>query len=253
MCKGDALTWLNQTKAAITVLRATLSDARSAGLTHGAFQNRLYTAKNEDLLGEAYLYDKDDVRAIAALEQAYADLSTLRHDEPQNEANLNGLVSVSDDLTVEYQKVHKDKQALKIAQYAYAATQEAADKDPLNKAAQSRALGLTRVVAEEMVLTGHRQAAIALTLQAHQKWKNLLRSTPDAATYRKYILSLRPAGDVFLLSGDRKQACAYYTMQSDEWRYFDKKWGISPSDRTEGYAAALQNEKACAGQGKFAT
>ncbi len=249
-CHGDSLTWLNRTKEAVPLLQAELDKALAARATKNI--SELSLIRNYRLLGEAHLYDSNMPAAVKALEAGYALANAVFAREGDSLRFLSALTNSSDTLAVAYSNTNRPRDALRVSKRGYEVALAAHDRDKSDISSLQRALSLSRIIAHNQSELGDYQEAAALLADTEKRWLGLIQRSPDdAAVYRKYALSMRPHGDVYRKAGNLNKACMYYRRMAEVWAKFDKRWGVSPSDKTEDVAYAAQNVAACNGIGTF--
>jgi tetratricopeptide (TPR) repeat protein len=252
LCHGDALVWLNRSDEAIVILAGELARAEKARAAKPREVDILRLAYNYRLLGEAYYYKPDMPSAVKQLERAYAILSDALDREPGNVRYTGSFLNVVDTLGSAYTHTNQSADGLRVTEKGYRLALQAHDRDRADINSLERALGLSRLVANFDARLGRYGDAKALMANTEARWQALVRQSPDlASTYRLYILSMLPHGQVYRISGDLQTACTYFRRAAKEWAYFDSKWKLSPSDKTEDVAAAAQAVRACDGKGEF--
>jgi eukaryotic-like serine/threonine-protein kinase len=252
ICRGDALVWRNETTPAIALLSSELARAQARENAQPGTISARAIARNLRFLGEAYFYANRLSEAATTHQEAFDLLTKERERFPTDQTSVNDYVSVADDLASTYSLMKRQRDGLVIARKAHAATVEAVRQDASDLNSLRRGLAIARVVAALQAELGETREAIALMAQTHKGWHTLITKFPDdAAIYRAYVLSIRVRGDVHRLAGQRETACHWYKTAQTGWATLDKRWGVSPSDKTEDVAYIEQDLKACAGQGKF--
>ena len=252
ICQGDALVWRNDTTPAIALLSSELTRARAREKAKpGSITPRAF-ARNLRFLGEAYFYANRLPEAAKTHQAAFDLLTAERARAPTDQTNVNDYVSVADDLASTYSLMKRQRDGLIIARKAHAATVEAVRQEPSDLNSLRRGLAIARVVAALQAELGETREAIVLMARTHEGWHRLIAKFPDdASLYRAYVLSIRVRGDVHRLAGERETACQWYKTAQTGWATLDKRWGVSPSDKTEDVAYIDQDVKACAGLGTF--
>ncbi len=252
VCRGDALVWRNETTPAIALLAAELTRAQARDKTQPGSIAPRAIARNLRFLGEAYFYARRLPEAATTHQQAFDLLTKERERFPTDQTSVNDYVSVADDLASTYSLMKRQRDGLVIARKAHAATVEAVRQDPSDLNSLRRGLAIARVVAALQAELGETREAMTLMAQTHDGWHRLIAKFPDdAAIYRAYVLSIRVRGDVHRLAGERETACHWYKAAQTGWATLDKRWGVSPSDKTEDVAYIDQDVRACAGNGTF--
>ncbi len=252
VCRGDALVWRNETTPAIALLSSELARAREREKARPGATSPRAIARNLRFLGEAYFYANRLPEAATTHQQAFDLLTKERERSPTDQTSVNDYVSVADDLASTYSLMKRQRDGLIIARKAHAATVEAVRQDASDLNSLRRGLAIARVVAALQADLGETREAITLMAQTHDGWHRLIAKFPDdAAIFRAYVLSIRVRGDVHRLAGERETACQWYKTAQTGWATLDKRWGVSPSDKTEDVAYIDQDIRACAGQGKF--
>ncbi len=252
LCHGDALVWLNRSDEAIPILAGELARAEKTRATRPAAVDTLRLAYNYRLLGEAYYYKPDMPSAVKQLEKAYAILSDALDQEPTNVRYTGSFLNVIDTLASAYTHTGQSAEGLKASEAGYRFAMQSYERDKADMNSLKSGLALARLVANFNARLGKFGTAKSLMANVEMRWQALLRQSPDqAALYRLYILSLIPHAQVYRLSGDTKTACSYFRRAAQEWAYFDRRWKLSPSDKTEDVAYAEQAVRACEGKGKL--
>lgn len=251
-CHGDALTWLNRTKEAVPILTAELAKADAMLARDPKAVDERTLILNYRLLGEAHLYDGNMPDATKVLEQGFDRVNTVFDANPNNLQFLGSLTNIADTLSVVYADGKRWRDSLRVSMRGYQVALAAHERDRADIGSLKSALSQSRNVAAIQAELGLYAEAKALMANTDARWLELVRRYPDqAALTRLYMLSLRPHGDVYRKSGDRAGACGFYRRASEEWVRFDRRWGVSPSDKTEEVAYAAQNLAACDGKGAF--
>lgn len=252
LCHGDALVWLNRSDEAIPILAGELDRAEKVKAARPSEVDTLRLAYNYRLLGEAYYYKPDMRSAVTQLETAYGILSRALEKDPSNVRFTGSFLNVIDTLASAYTHTGQSAEGLKVSETGYRYAMQAYERDKADMNSLKSALALARLVAGFNARLGNFNAAKSLMAATEARWQALVRQSPDqAALYRLYILSLLPHGEVYRMSGDTKTACTYFRRAASEWAYFDKRWKLSPSDKTEDVAYAAQSVRACDGKGEF--
>lgn len=252
ICRGDALVWRNETGPAIALLSSELAAAEARKKRDPDSVTPRAIARNLRFLGEAYFYANRLPEAAKTHQAAFDMLTREREGAPTDQTNVNDYVSVADDLASTYNLMKRQRDGLIIARKAHAATVEAVRQEPADLNSLRRGLAIARVVAALQAEVGETREAIVLMAQTHEGWHRLMAKFPeDAAIFRAYVLSIRVRGDVHRLAGEREAACRWYKAAQTGWAALDKRWGVSPSDKTEDVAYIEQDVRACAGQGTF--
>jgi eukaryotic-like serine/threonine-protein kinase len=251
-CHGDALTWLNRTKEAVPLLKAELDKALAVRARDPSKVDDLNLIRNYRFLGEAHLYDSNRPEAMHVLAKGYDSVVRIYERDTNSVRYLGALTNIADTLSVTLSESGQPRDSLRVSKRAYEIALAAHNRDYSDINSLKSALSLSRIVASGQAELGQHKAAQSLMADTEARWLGLTRRFPDqAATYRLYALSMRPHGDIYRKSGNLQQACAYYRRAAQTWAAFEKRWGASPSDKTEEIAYAAQNVSACEGNGQF--
>ena len=129
---------------------------------------------------------------------------------------------------------------------AKAAAERLSAADPLDIESRRRLLSLNGDITQVLVKLNRADEAGALIAQTHADYQALLKIHPDdAALFRAYARSIRPRADVLRAQGNPAQACVWSRSADAAWREFDRRWGISASDKSDEVAAVKADLAKC--------
>ena len=243
---GDCLTWLDRPKEALVLLSAEWNAAKSRlDGKPPTLDAALLQSRNMRMLGEAAFYAKDMESAVGFLKQGLAILVNLqktRPNEPRIIIRINGISQTLGESFVNLNRFQEGLDAMYIGQRAVISL---SNMEPSDKESRRRVLSVNGDITSALVKLGKLAEAAMLIGQTHTDYLALLGQNPnDSALFRAYARSIRPRGEVEQGLGNAAAACIWFRKADATWAEFDRRWGLTASDKADEVAAV---KKAIAG------
>jgi eukaryotic-like serine/threonine-protein kinase len=246
-CEGDALTWLNRSKESVPLLTALWIDTRKRWRSVEATPElRLVRARLLRMLGEAHYYDSNLEAAALYLGSSRDQLLEGLNAQPQHPDYNSALTSVATNLGAALFNLGRRREALETMFAGREAAMKLQSLDTNDLGAKRRVLSINTNIAMTLAELGRVGDAKKLIEATHDSYKKLISQSPnEGALARAYARSIRPRGVLYERSGDMKTACHWYGRAKTEWQSFDRRWGITDSDKKEEVAALDEALKKC--------
>jgi tetratricopeptide (TPR) repeat protein len=247
--EGDALTWLYRTDESLALLKA--EQARHETPVGGPLpplQVALLQLDTLRFLGEAEFYAHDFAAAAKALRRGLALADRLLSDHPNDPRVIIRITTIAQTLGDSLADSNHIPEAVAVLRSGRAAAARLSEMDSGDLSSRRRVLSYDTDIAAGLSALGRESEAEGVIAEDHRAYLALLKTYPnDANLFRAYARSIRSRGEIKERQGQHAEACAWFHKAQATWAEFDRRWGISPSDRTDSLASLAEDLPKCRG------
>jgi tetratricopeptide (TPR) repeat protein len=247
--EGDCLTWLFRTKESLALLETELARHESLVATVAPnLQVALLQLDTLRFLGEAEFYAHDFAAAAKALRRGLALADRMLSDHPNDPRIIIRITTIAQTLGDSLADSNHIPEAVTVLRSGRAAAARLSEMDSGDLSSRRRVLSYDADIAAGLSALGRQSEAEGVIAEAHRAYLALLKTYPnDANLFRAYARSIRSRGEIKEREGQHAEACAWFQMAQATWTEFDRRWGISPSDRSDSLASLDEDLQKCRG------
>ena len=247
LATGDALTWLDRPAEALAILKPELAAAQArASDAPPSLADRRLVIRNLRFAGEAEFYAKNLPGAVSYLQRGADAAQVEIASSGSQPSDIIAFANLSQTLGEAQLNLHLTRQAVATLTAAEGAAARLAALDSNDVGSRKRELSVGADLAEALAGDHRPDEAERLMAQVQRGYLAMLRTdASNAALFRAYARSIRPAGTIAREQHRSAEACAWFRRAEAAWRTFDQRWGASASDKADDIAQVQADLRSC--------
>ena len=247
-CRADVLVWMGDSKSAIAILLGERSAAAARFARRTPADDELFLlGLTSRLLAEAAYYANDPAGSVEYATQATLPLKELVRRHPKNVRFLDGyaasLLIKGEALMLEAK--HYDR-AVEVLAEGSSIYRRIIAGDPDDKSSLRALLSLEGDHAGALAMHGQVNQALALLDDIDRQYAAIVAKSPNEGNLvRQQARAMLPRPEILAMAGRKSEYCTALRRSVQAWRSFDKRFGASPSDKTDVIDKITKKLEAC--------
>jgi eukaryotic-like serine/threonine-protein kinase len=247
-CRGDAYTWLDKPKQALELLQSEADAAKTRMAARRASDDEVRELTLAyRLLAEAAFYDRDFTRSIAYGQTALATVEPLITTYPDNLRYARAKVAALMITAVSSVDGPKDfNKAIELLTEGSNTYRRFVARDPEDTGTLASLLSLEGDRVSALASAGRKNEARTLSDEISRQNDALIKKYPtDLMINRGRARALSSRVELLKRIGGKAAVCAGNRVAHDAWLAFEKKFGLTDSDRRDILVPIESELKAC--------